>query len=222
VVVDDVRFNHSANTNGRAFSLVEQGKQELYRFIKSLGVKLETYNGYDTKKLRVNSFGGDPKTQSKNSETFEAHCIDSFVLACNKFYLFDPETGEIYEDQPVITNELKISRKVTFIEKIVKVRRCLTRTRALYQTNKRPMGANYYKLLKGGVKEIVTKLGKRNVCRVKPKDVHSNHPKEWSYIDNGRVTRHKCNTAPYGGTRLHGKSFFRNGKWENRKVRISV
>ena len=94
----------------------------------------------------------------------------------------------------------------------------MTRLRALYKSNKRPEGANYYIKLKGGVKQIVTKLGKRNVCRVKPEGIHSNHPKQWIYIDNGKSERYKCNTAPYGGTRLHGKSFFRNGEWENRSV----
>lgn len=218
IVVEDVKFNHYASTNGRAFSIVEQGKTELYNFIRSLGIQLETYDGFNTKKLRVNSFGIDLKSKSKDDQSFEAHCIDSFVLACNKSNVFDINTGEIFEDQPVITNELDINRKVTFIEKIVKVRRCLTRLRALYKSNKRPEGANYYIKLKGGVKQIVTKLGKRNVCRVKPEGIHSNHPKQWIYIDNGKSERYKCNTAPYGGTRLHGKSFFRNGEWENRYV----
>lgn len=56
------------------------------------------------------------------------------------------------------------------------------------------------------------------ICRVKPEGIHSNHPKSWIYIDNGRAEKYKCNIAPYGGTRLHGKSFFRNGEWENRSV----
>ena len=63
IVVEDVKFNHYENINGRAFSLVEQGKTELYNFIRSLGIKLETYDGYDTKKLRVNSFGVDLKVK---------------------------------------------------------------------------------------------------------------------------------------------------------------
>ena len=34
IVIEDVRFNHYKNSNGRAFSLVEQGKVELYNWIK--------------------------------------------------------------------------------------------------------------------------------------------------------------------------------------------
>lgn len=59
---------------------------------------------------------------------------------------------------------------------------------------------------------------KSNICRIKPEGIHGNHPKQWIYIDNGRAEKYKCNIAPYGGTRLHGKSFFRNGEWENRSV----
>jgi len=214
IIVEDVRFNHYANTNGRAFSLVEQGKQELYRFVRSLGIQLETYDGFNTKKLRVNSFGVDLKSKAKDSETFEAHCIDSFVLACNHSNVFDTNTGEVFEDQPVITNELEINRKVTFLEKIVKIRRCLTRLRKRYNDAK-----NYYRRLKGGVKQIYSNISnKSNICRIKPEGEHSNHPKKWEYINNGKVERFKCNTASYGGTTLNGKSFFRNGEWQNRVV----
>lgn len=221
-VVEDVKFNHYKSTQGRAFSIVEQGKQELYCFIRSLGIRLELYDGFNTKKLRINSFGSDPKVNNKESKSFYAHCIDSFVLACNKSNVFDIETGEVFEDRPIITNDVEINRKVTFIEKIVKIRRCLTRTRALYKSNKRPEGANFYLKLKGGIKQIITKLGKRNICRVKPEGIHSNHPRQWEYIDNGKAERYKCNTAPYGGTRINGKTFFRNGEWENRQIWSTV
>lgn len=120
-----------------------------------MGIQLETYNGFNTKKLRVNSFGIDLKSKTKDEQSFEAHCIDSFVLACNHSNVFDINTGEIFEDQPVITNELDINRKVTFIEKVVKVRRCLTRLRALYKSGKRPEGANYYIKLKVGLNKLL-------------------------------------------------------------------
>jgi hypothetical protein len=77
-------------------------------------------------------------------------------------------------------------------------------------------------MLKGGIKQIVTKLGKRNICRIKPEGEHSNHPRKWEYIDNGRTERYKCNTSPYGGTTLHGKSFLRNSEWENRQIWSTV
>ncbi len=66
VVVEDVRFNHAKSTKGRAFSLVEQGKTELYSWIRNQGLQLELYDGFNTKKLRLNSFGGDPKSAGQS------------------------------------------------------------------------------------------------------------------------------------------------------------
>ena len=51
-VVEDVRFNHAKSTNGRAFSLAEQGKTELYYWIRNQGYQLELYDGFNTKKIR--------------------------------------------------------------------------------------------------------------------------------------------------------------------------
>jgi len=219
IVVEDVKFNHYKSTKGKNFSLVEHGKTELYDFIRSLGVKLETYNGYDTKNIRINSFGYDPKIKTKNSQVFEAHCIDSFVLACNKTNLVDMNTGEVSDDQLVITNNLTICKKVTFIEKIVKVRRCLITLRKLYTSKDRPGGGNYYHKLKDGIKEVYPNFSsKPNKCRIKLPGEHSNHPKNWIYINNGKDQRFKCRVTNYGGTRINGKSFFRYNEWQNRKI----
>lgn len=215
IVIEDVRFNHYKNSNGRAFSLVEYGKTELYNWIKNQCLQLELYDGYNTKKLRLNSFGGDPKCSDKGSKIFEAHCVDSFVLACNKDYKIDETTGEILEDEPVVTNNLIVYRPVIFIEKKVKQRRSLTKTRKRYKEK-----SKYYKLRKGGVKEFYTNISShRRLCRVKPNGEQSNHPKYWEYIDNGVSERFKCKTAPYGGTVFRGvKKFYINGEWLNRII----
>jgi hypothetical protein len=182
-------------------------------------VRLEIYSGYDTHRLRINSFGLDTKDRNKGSQTFEAHCLDSFVLACNKTNLVDLNTGDVDENQLIITNNLKIYKKVTFIEKIVKIRRCLTRLRKLYTSKSRPEGGNYYRKLKGGIKEVYNNFSnKSNIVRVKPSNEHSNHPKEWIYVDNGKDQKFKCNLTSYGGTRINGKSFLVKGEWQNRKV----
>ena len=211
-VIEDVRFNHYAKKDGKSFSHVELGKTKLYEFVKASGLSLELYEGHETHALRINSFGADPKVKKKDSKQFEAHCIDSFVLACDKAILVDLE-GNIKFGGPVILNDLKLNKRVTYIEKIVKVRRCLTRTRARYNESK-----NYYELKPGGIKQVVVKLGKKNVCRVKPAGVHSNHPKQWITKVNDRAIRVKSNTAPYGGTRTNGKSFFKNQEWHNRII----
>ena len=215
VVVEDVRFNHHKSTKGGAFSLVEQGKTELYSWIKNNNLQLVLYSGFNTKKLRLNSFGGDPKSADKGSKTFEAHCVDSFVLACNKGYKIDEETGELFLDQPVVTNDLVVRKLVTFIEKKVKIRRCLTRTRSRYKDK-----SKYYKQAKGGIKNFYINISShRNLCRVKSSGEHANHPRHWNLIDNGFTERRKCCTAPYGGTVFNGvKKFLINGEWQNRVI----
>lgn len=216
IVIEDVRFNHYAKNNGKSFSHVEQGKTALYEFVKKLGLELELVQGYDTKAIRTNSFGQDLKLKEKDAKHFNAHCLDSFVLACPKYW-FSPETGELFEKfqegfAPSIKFDGIIYEKVLFIEKIVKVRRCLTRLRKRYND-----GKHYYKKLKNGVKKIYQNFSShRQQVRVKPDGEHSNHPKTWSYLDLGFAERFKYSEAPYGGTRLNGKSYFRNGEWSNR------
>jgi hypothetical protein len=211
IVIEDVKFNHYKSKKSASFSLVEQGKNELYNWIKKIGLTLETYNGFNTKKLRVNSFGFDPKVSNKGDKSFAAHCIDSFVLACNKGNIIDKETGEVLMDEPIITNELKVNNKVIFIEKVVKIRRCLI-------TNKKKIKNS--KLLSGGEKSYYSNFSShRNLCRVKPEGEHSNHPKEWKWIDNGFSERFKHFTSNYGGTVFNGvKKFWTGNEWLNRKL----
>ena len=213
VVVEDVRYNHYKSNTGNSFSLVEQGKTELYNWIKNQGLLLEKFSGYDTKNLRINTFGGDPKIRDKSSRSFEAHCVDSFVLACNKEYDYDPVTGEIFMDAITATNELVVRKSVIFIEKIVKIRR------SLFQTRKRNKQAKfYYFCLKGGIKEYYQNYSShRNICRIKPPGEHSNHPKHWIYLDNGIAERFKYQTQHYGGTVIKGiQKFMVNNEWKNR------
>lgn len=226
VVIEDVKANHALmGKAGRAFSLVEQGKNMFYDFLKSKGLSVELYHGYDTCKLRKNSFGYDPKVKSKDSKVFNAHCIDSFVMACDKEVneVVDMDTGEI-TNQPKITNMMPINKKVIFIEKIVKIRRRLTRTRALYTTKHNLIGPNYFRYKKGGIPVVFEcRSNKDNIARVKPAGVtKSNHPPKWDYIDNGRAIKMKCNTARYGGTTLGGHKFYdkKSHEWLNRKVMV--
>ena len=81
---------------------------------------------------------------------------------------------------------------------------------------------NYYKKLEGGIKETYVNMsGKPNICRVKLDNEHSNHPKQWEYINNGFIERFKCSTANYGGTQIKGKSFFVKDHWNNRTLIVN-
>ena len=78
-VVEDVK----AHTRGgrrwnRSFSPLQNGKAWFYGELRKLG-RVETKQGYETKELR--DAHGLKKTGRKLAEVFEAHCVDSWVLA---------------------------------------------------------------------------------------------------------------------------------------------
>ena len=211
--VEDVKFNHkkdklgkkrkSGKAKGAAFSLVEVGKQQLYTWIVQFGFQLELIEGHETHKMRVEYLDGtDVKSVDKSEKSFNAHCLDSFIIASKDF------------DK----NLIKLNTKTMFIEKIVKQRRALTRTRAKYKNE-----SKYFRYAKGGEKIFFTNISrKKNICRVKPEGEHSNHPKQWSYVDNGFAEKIKSNTARYGGTSFNGeRKFFKNNEWMNRTIEIS-
>lgn len=198
VVVEDVKFNHFKSKRGSSFSNVELGKTRFYEFIKSLELELRLVPGFVTKLLRLREFKVDPKLDDKGSKSFFAHCLDSFVLAKINNH-----------------NSLELVTKTTFIEKLVKVRRALTRERALYKDK-----SKFYRLAKNGVKVYFKNISnKSNNCRVKLEGSHSNHPKSWIYLANPRSEKVKKNTARYGGTCLDGiKKFFVCNEWVNRDI----
>jgi len=79
VVVEDIK----AQTQGKprwdtAFSPLEVGKQWFYDEVRKL-VSLDTFEGYQTKQMR--DALGLKKTKKKMADLFEAHCVDSWVLA---------------------------------------------------------------------------------------------------------------------------------------------
>lgn len=215
VVIEDVKYDHFTNKNGGSFSLVEQGKNEFYKWIKQHGLILELYRGFQTKQLRINTFGGDPKIKYKGARSFEAHCVDSFVIACDKEYIFDPITGEIYINDMIAVNDLIIRKSVIFIEKIVKIRRRLTQTRKRLKNK-----ALYYHLKPGGVKEYYQNYSShRQLHRIKLDNTKSNHPPQWNYIDRGVVEKFKYFSHLHGGTVFKGvKKYFVNNEWQNRII----
>jgi hypothetical protein len=174
--IEDVKFNHfrdlvgknrlNGKARGAAFSLVEVGKQELYNWIIASGFKLELIEGYETHKMRLEYLkGSDTKSLDKSEKSFNAHCLDSFIIA----------------SQDLNRNLIALNSKTVFIEKIVKQRRALTRIRAKYKDL-----SKYFRYAVGGEKVFSTNISrKKNICRVKIDGEHSNHPKQWVYLDNG-------------------------------------
>jgi len=80
IVVEDIKARTVSGKNrwNTSFSPLEVGKKWFYDKLKKIG-KLSLKQGYDTKKLRDDA--GLSKTKNKLSEVFEAHCVDSWVLA---------------------------------------------------------------------------------------------------------------------------------------------
>ena len=212
--IEDVKFNHfkdKAGNNrkgykgksmGSSFSLVEVGKQMLYTWIQARGYTLELMDGFNTSEMRKEYLGGvDTKAIDKGEKSIEAHCLDSFIIAGKDFNL----------------EEIQLNRKVVFIEKLVKQRRCLVRLRKLYKDK-----WQYFRYATGGVKQYFTNISrKENKCRIKPENEHSNHPTRWEYLSHGFAEKCKSNTARYGGTCLDGiRKFFVENEWRNRTCTI--
>lgn len=218
VELEDVRYDHFNKRGGDSFSHVEIGKTDMENFFEVvLGLRLVLTSGYETSNFRKQLNGGaDQKVKDKGSKEFNAHCIDSYVLGCRKSrYLEINDDGEEVVTR-VLSYLTKINTKVTYIEKIVKIRRRLTQTRKRYKDK-----SKYYNLEKGGVKVYCSRYSnRRNVIRVKPDGIKSNHLKQWTYIDLGFAERFKYFTTNHGGTRLHGKTFFQNNEWNNRKIEV--
>jgi hypothetical protein len=79
VVVEDIR----AQTKGQRlwdvrFSPLEVGKQWFYQAVRPLA-QFTTFEGFETKAMR--DALGLKKVKRKTAEVFEAHCVDSWVLA---------------------------------------------------------------------------------------------------------------------------------------------
>jgi len=79
-VVEDIKAKTKKKCRkwNKSFSPLEVGKSWFYAELSKLG-KVELKLGFETKELRDSL--GLKKSKSKLSEEFEAHCVDSWVLA---------------------------------------------------------------------------------------------------------------------------------------------
>jgi len=78
-VVEDIKAHCFGGRRwNRSFSPLQVGKEWFYGELSKLA-RLETKQGYETKELR--DAQGLKKIGNKQAEVFEAHCVDSWVLA---------------------------------------------------------------------------------------------------------------------------------------------
>ena len=80
IAVEDIKATTKPGKRrwNKSFSPLEVGKKYFYETIKSW-TSLAIYQGYETFESR--NAWGLKKTKNKMAETFEAHCVDAFVLA---------------------------------------------------------------------------------------------------------------------------------------------
>jgi len=83
-ITDDVVEDIKATTRGQrrwdaSFSPLEVGKQWFYKELHKIGLSVHLKQGMETKELR--DVRGLEKSKRKNLPIFEAHCVDSWVLA---------------------------------------------------------------------------------------------------------------------------------------------
>lgn len=106
-VVEDIK----AKTKGQkrwdqSFSPLEVGKNWFYTELKKLG-EVITKQGYETKELRDSL--GLKKSNQKLSNKFEAHCVDSWVLA--NWYVgghIEPDNTELFIIVPLRLNRRQL------------------------------------------------------------------------------------------------------------------
>ncbi len=81
VAIEDVKFNHRDNKWGKNFSTIEIGKTKIKEFItdKIGRSNFISFEGTETFDLRNKK--GFKKSSNKSLETFNSHCVDSFVIA---------------------------------------------------------------------------------------------------------------------------------------------
>lgn len=83
VVIEDVKAStkrHARRWNVN-FSPLEVGKCWCYQEIRDIGLRLHLKHGFETAELREEY--GLKKTSSKSKNSFDSHCVDSWVLAAD-------------------------------------------------------------------------------------------------------------------------------------------
>lgn len=181
-VIEDVRYNHFRNHLGKGynFSQAERGKSVLYKYLK-LRFDLLIVRGYNTSKKRTDIFGSESKNSNKASKTFNAHCIDSFVLSTMS-----------------LLNIPSINKKLRLIAKIWFNKRELYQEKKLYSTKTNPNQSFYKVYRKNGIVEYLNPYyGKKSFSRIQK---YKNSFRETIKINNERELKYHKFRNQYGGT----------------------
>ena len=112
VIVEDVSARTKKNCRkwNSNFSPLEVGKQWFYGSIRALGADFSLVKGFETKEMRDQL--GLKKTSAKLAETFDAHNVDSWVLANSVFDAKVPESRKIHRLIPLEYHRRMLHRQV--------------------------------------------------------------------------------------------------------------
>lgn len=80
--VEDIRFNHYRNRNGKHFSTGEIGKKRFYSFLEGVA-PVAYYRGWETSTLRKEH--NIPKSSSKKEVIPESHANDAVAMLAGEF-----------------------------------------------------------------------------------------------------------------------------------------
>ena len=111
-VVEDVaaRTKKGKRTWNESFSPLEVGKKWFYGQMNERFEFFDILKGYETKELRDQY--GLYKTDHKLSSCFEAHCVDSWVLATHAVGGSIPENREVFCIQPLVVQRRNLHREL--------------------------------------------------------------------------------------------------------------
>jgi RRXRR protein len=175
VVVEDVRAPTCRGKGGTwntRFSPVQVGKEHLYRQLRSRGLTLDTFEGWQTQELRARY--GLRKSTSKARRAFDSHAVDAWVLAASA-------TGAPHPT----------CRRLWYLVTIRLQRRQLHRLQCAKGGGRRPYGGTRSLALKRGT---LVRHPRYGLCSVGGCDHQKGTLSVHRYRDNQRLTQ-RANAA---------------------------
>lgn len=169
-IVEDVQavpYKGKGEQWNSQFSPIQVGKEHLYYLLQKLGLALHKSQGHQTADLRTRY--GLKKAKSKSKESFDSHCVDSWVMAASL-------TGA---NQPS-------ERRIFYITEIRLHRRQLHRFQPEKGGERKPYGGTCSLGLKRGTLVIHSKYG---LCSVGGYNSKKNRISLNAYADNKRLTQ---------------------------------
>ncbi len=96
------------STRSRWEAKARIGKEHLYRLLREMGLEVHLCEGWQTKALRDRY--GLKKTKGKSKQSFESHCVDSWVLAASRSGAEQPTCTRLWYVVPAVLHRRQLHR----------------------------------------------------------------------------------------------------------------